>query len=63
MKTDRTTVQQELLFDPQTSGGLLLSLPAARVDDVLAALKQAGVEDAVCIGNVVSDSGAFVKVV
>ena len=63
MKTDRTAMQQELLFDPQTSGGLLLSLPAARVDDVLAALKQAGVEDAVCIGNVVSDGGAFVKVV
>lgn len=30
---------EEILFDPQTSGGLLVSLPADQVDDALAALK------------------------
>ena len=37
---DRT--QRELLFDPQTSGGLLLSTPADRADALLAALLAAG---------------------
>ncbi len=33
----------ELLFDPQTSGGLLFGLPPARVDEALARLDQAAV--------------------
>mmetsp|Transcript_18091 Transcript_18091/g.51924 ORF Transcript_18091/g.51924 Transcript_18091/m.51924 type:complete len:164 (+) Transcript_18091:74-565(+) len=32
-----------LLFDPQTSGGLLVSLPASRADDYIAALRKADV--------------------
>lgn len=34
--------EQELLFDPQTSGGLLLSTPADRADDLLRALLDTG---------------------
>ena len=37
-----STVDAELLFDPQTSGGLLLSVPAAKSADLLAALKSTG---------------------
>lgn len=33
---DVTLAEQDLLFDPQTSGGLLLSCPAGRVDEWLA---------------------------
>lgn len=33
---------EELLFDPQTSGGLLVSLPADRADDALTAVKALG---------------------
>lgn len=44
--------EEELLYDPQTSGGLLLALPMENVDKVLKAMHQAGVNNAVCIGEV-----------
>jgi selenide,water dikinase len=55
--------EEELLFDPQTSGGLLLSLPAAQADDLSAALKEAGVDTAARVGQVVGGGKPFVKVV
>jgi len=45
---------EELLFDPQTSGGLLLSLPASQANELVRKLKLAGVEDAVVVGEVVA---------
>jgi len=44
----------DLLCDPQTSGGLLISVPAQRLDQLLAALNDAG-DQAFIIGEV--DSG------
>jgi selenide,water dikinase len=41
------------LFDPQTSGGLLGTVPADAVARTLDALRQAGYADAVIIGEVV----------
>jgi selenide,water dikinase len=55
--------EEELLFDPQTSGGLLLSVPHAQVAEITAALKEAGVETAVRVGEVVAAERAFVLVV
>ena len=43
---------RDLLFDPQTSGGLLISLPAGQADALLADMKESGVEYAACIGRV-----------
>jgi cysteine desulfurase len=45
-------VAQLILADAQTSGGLLISLPAERADDLLAALHARGVSDAARIGQV-----------
>jgi selenide,water dikinase len=58
----KTLVEEELLFDPQTSGGLLLSLPAAEADNLLAALKQVGVDTAARVGKVVGGGKPFVSV-
>jgi len=46
--------EEELLFDPQTSGGLLISLPEAEADDLVVALHAAGVAHAVRVGHVQS---------
>jgi len=44
--------EEELLFDPQTSGGLLFSLPASQAEELVKKLTLAGVEDARVIGEV-----------
>lgn len=43
---------QDILFDPQTSGGLLISMPAGQVESILRDMKDAGVVAAACIGKV-----------
>jgi selenide,water dikinase len=55
--------EEELLLDPQTSGGLLLSLPADRADELITALQAAGVETAVWVGQVSQGERPLVKVV
>jgi selenide,water dikinase len=45
--------EEELLYDPQTSGGLLLSVPSIDADRLVTELKKAGVETAVRAGEVV----------
>ena len=45
--------EEELLFDPQTSGGLLLAVPEARAGDLVQKVKEAGMQDAVVIGRVI----------
>jgi selenide,water dikinase len=46
-------VMQELLVDPQTSGGLLVSLPAEEAERALNQLHEAGVPNACLIGQVI----------
>ena len=44
--------RQDVLVDPQTSGGLLISVDAHQGDNLVAALKDAGIGDAAQIGEI-----------
>jgi len=57
-----TKHQEQLLYDPQTSGGLLLSVPAAQANALIAALAAAGVKTAVQVGEVVEGPYGIVVV-
>jgi len=46
---------QDILFDPQTSGGLLICVEDNRADDLLQALKQKGIHDAAIVGQVMPE--------
>ena len=52
-----------LLFDPQTAGGLLASVPADRVDDCVSALKQAGYALTSVIGDIQPQGTALEPIV
>jgi len=53
VKLKLASAEEELLFDPQTSGGLLLCLPESQADELVRALKASGVEAAARVGRVV----------
>ena len=55
-------VWTDILFDPQTSGGLLFSVPATEGPDLVKALHEAGVDGATIVGAVESFSGLAVRV-
>jgi len=57
-----STSEQDVLFDPQTSGGLLIFLAAEQAGPLLNELQQAGIEDAAIIGEVVSTPCGIVAV-
>jgi selenide,water dikinase len=55
----------DILFDPQTSGGLLFAVPAERADAAVAALRAAGDMQAAVIGEVTAPrvDGALFEIV
>jgi selenide,water dikinase len=44
--------RQDVLVDPQTSGGLLIAVTGHQGEDLVSALKDAGVHDAAQIGEI-----------
>jgi selenide,water dikinase len=58
---DHSSLSQDaryrLLFDPQTSGGLLVSLPEQAVETFLSQLSSIGEIEARCIGDIVEGRG------
>jgi len=63
ISADLSREQEELLFDPQTSGGLLISVPSSEADDLMKELKAGGVDAASRVGEVVSKGNPSVRVV
>lgn len=57
-----SAVQEELLFDPQTSGGLLLAVPADQADSLLRELRSAGIAPAAIIGQAKASDHAGITV-
>jgi selenide,water dikinase len=57
IRFDSTVPQylQDILFDPQTSGGLLISVPRGKADGLLTQLRGKNVNEAVIIGEVVAE--------
>lgn len=47
--------RQDVLFDPQTSGGLLISVNPNQADTLVTALRDAGMDDATVIGDISSE--------
>ncbi len=45
----------DILFDPQTSGGLLISLPASEAESLLERMHREGIEEAAIIGEVTAE--------
>jgi selenide,water dikinase len=58
-----TRALQDVLVDPQTSGGLLISIKAAHADALLEALKDAGIDDAAQIGETITGPEEKIEVI
>lgn len=60
VQRDLSSVDIGILYDPQTSGGLLLSLPADQAESLIRTLHLAGVSCAVKIGEVTENKAGIV---
>jgi selenide, water dikinase len=56
MAADFDPVLRDILFDPQTSGGLLIGCPEKVAQDLLRRLREEGIEDAAIVGYVTHDN-------
>lgn len=54
---------RDVLFDPQTSGGLLICVDADHADALLTSLRRKGAADAAIIGKIVSDPPEQIRVI
>ena len=54
LRSQLSREQEEMLVDPQTSGGLLLAVPEAEADFLVARLREEGVPAACRVGEVVA---------
>jgi selenide,water dikinase len=52
----------EILYDPQTSGGLLISVAAEKAERLVAALGSRGVETAAVVGEIIDGEAGSVRV-
>ena len=62
IKIKLSSEEEELLFDPQTSGGLLLSVKNSHASILIEKLKNEGIESAVLIGEVAGGNQPCVQI-
>jgi len=55
--------KRDLLFDPQTSGGLVIAVPEGQAEELLQQLKKTGIEAAAIIGSAALDGHPGVRVI
>jgi len=60
IQTSLSKIEEEVLYDPQTSGGLLFSVPPIHAEKLLAELLTIGVESAACVGEIVEGAPGVV---
>jgi selenide,water dikinase len=53
----------DLLYDPQTSGGLLVSLPPGGAEEMVKALRQDGQADTAIVGEVIGELAGKMKII
>jgi selenide,water dikinase len=53
----------DILFDPQTAGGLLISLPSDDSEHLLARMHQEGITEAAIVGEVVAATESMIRVI
>jgi selenide,water dikinase len=53
----------DILFDPQTAGGLLIALPSHQAEELLKRMHDEGIEEAAIVGEVVSEPKGKIRVV
>ena len=56
-------IVQDILFDPQTSGGLLISVPAKSCDDLLKELEKRNVSTRTIVGEIVGKEAGKMEVI
>jgi len=54
--------QQLLMCDAQTSGGLLISVPKAKLDQLLAELDSSGVQTMAVVGEITAENPGRISV-
>ena len=62
MEKSLTPEEENLLFDPQTSGGLVFSLPEREAGELVARLKERGVLSAALVGRVTAGGGPEITI-
>jgi len=58
-----SSAQEQLLFDPQTSGGLLLAVAADQADSLLRDMREAGIGQAAIIGRTRASTQAGIRII